>query len=239
MKADQSQFVKVIELKDRSGRVTGTKEVITYQGLLSKAHDEGLKAIRTSLLQIPSEDNSRTAIVKAEVETEKGRFEALGDASPESVTSFLTPHLIRMAETRAKARALRDAVNVGVVSFEELDGEDLPGRDPSDLGSGAVQPNGRASRSTRSAPQSKAVTSRNGEETGDGAFVSMTENQRKYIFRLLSTEGFQGEAAEEKLKDLLLVGSLTEISKTEAGALIDRLVASPRGAPLGGPQLLR
>src|ERR1051325_8426271 len=86
-----------------------------------------LKAIRTSLLQVPSEDNSRTAIAKAEVETEKGRFEAIGDASPESVTSFLTPHLIRMAETRAKARALRDAVNVGVVSFEELDGEDLPG----------------------------------------------------------------------------------------------------------------
>ena len=83
MKPDQSQFVKTIELKDRSGRVIGTKEVVTYQGLLSKAHDEGLKAVRTSLLQVPSDENSRTAIAKAEVETEKGRFEAIGDASPE------------------------------------------------------------------------------------------------------------------------------------------------------------
>src|SRR5688572_27374833 len=32
MKADQSQFVRTIEIKDRSGRVVGTKEVVTYQG---------------------------------------------------------------------------------------------------------------------------------------------------------------------------------------------------------------
>src|SRR5438876_10230101 len=112
MKADNTQVTRTIENNDRSGRVVGTKEVVLYQALLSKAHDEGLKAIRTSLVQIPTEDNARMAIAKAIVETEKGCFEAIGDASPENVTSFLTPHLIRMAETRAKARALRDAVNV-------------------------------------------------------------------------------------------------------------------------------
>ena len=69
---NNTQFVRTIELKDRSGRVIGTKEVVTYQGLLSKAHDEGLKAIRTTLVQIPSDENSRTAIAKAEVETERG-----------------------------------------------------------------------------------------------------------------------------------------------------------------------
>lgn len=32
VKADQSQFVRTIELKHRSGPVIGTKEVVTYQG---------------------------------------------------------------------------------------------------------------------------------------------------------------------------------------------------------------
>jgi translation initiation factor 6 (eIF-6) len=121
MPADQ--FIRTIEIKDKTGRVVGTKEVVTYQGLLSKAHDEGLKRVTTSLLQIPAPDNAETAIAKAVVETEKGIFEGIGDANAGNVNSFIVPHLIRMAETRAKARALRDAVNVGVVSFEELVGE--------------------------------------------------------------------------------------------------------------------
>jgi hypothetical protein len=56
----------------------------------------------------------------AEVETSKGTFTGIGDASPSNVTRMIAPHLIRMAETRSKARALRDAVNVGVTALEEL-----------------------------------------------------------------------------------------------------------------------
>jgi hypothetical protein len=220
MKADPSQFVRTIELKDRSGRVIGTKEVVTYQGLLSKAHDEGLKAIRTSLLQIPSEENTRTAIAKAVVETGKGSFEGLGDASPENVTAFLTPHLIRMAETRAKARALRDAVNVGVISFEELDGEDLSGKDPSDLGSGAEAPvaNGTPRRRGREAaapPQPK--------------FSAMTESQRRFLFRLLAPQGFVQEDAHQHLLQQFGVESLADVSKEQASGLIDDLQSRPRG----------
>src|SRR5688572_26131870 len=136
MKAD-SPLIRTIELKDRNGRVVGSKEVVTFQGLLSKAHEEGLKYIKTSLVQIPTDDNGGVAIARAEVETSRGMFQGYGDASPGNVNPFIVPHLIRMAETRAKARALRDAVNVGVVSFEELDGDGFtPG--VSDLGSGVA-----------------------------------------------------------------------------------------------------
>jgi hypothetical protein len=239
MKADNTQFIRTIELKDRSGRVIGTKEVVTYQGLLSKAHDEGLKRVSTTLLQIPVDDNGRTAIAKAEVETEKGSFEALGDASPESVTSFLTPHLIRMAETRAKARALRDAVNVGVVSFEELDGEDLPGEGHSDLGPGASQPDGHA----RGQNGSDTTPSRSPMRRGRGlaapasqqGFQPMTESQRRFLFRILSGQGLKGDAAEERVHELLGVASLSDVSKEMASSLIDELQTRPRGNGLNVP----
>jgi hypothetical protein len=96
------------------------KQLVLYSGLLDLAHRQGLKVIRTRLVQVPSEDNAQTAIVSAEVETDRGTFSGIGDASPANVSRALLTATIRLAETRAKARALRDATNVGVVALEEL-----------------------------------------------------------------------------------------------------------------------
>jgi hypothetical protein len=96
------------------------KTFVLYAGLLDLAHERGLKAITTTLVQIPNEINGNVAICHATVETDQGTFTGLGDASPGNVNRMMSPHLIRMAETRAKARALRDAVNVGVTALEEL-----------------------------------------------------------------------------------------------------------------------
>ncbi|MDA8219199.1 MAG: hypothetical protein M0Z94_16465 [Dehalococcoidales bacterium] len=104
---------------ERSG-----KSFVLYAGLLDEAHNQGLKSLVTNLLQIPNDENGNVAICQATVETEKGTFTGLGDASPTNVARPMVCCLIRMAETRAKARALRDAVNVGVVALEELGGED-------------------------------------------------------------------------------------------------------------------
>src|ERR1044072_2900932 len=106
----------------RNGEPFAQKETVAYAELLKLAHEEGLKSITTELLLQPSEENGRHRIVKANGDTERGSSEGLGDADPANVESFLLPHLIRVAETRAQARALRDAVNVGVVSLEELEG---------------------------------------------------------------------------------------------------------------------
>lgn len=96
------------------------KDFVLYEGLLDEAHQQGLKRISTTLIQIPHQDNGHMAVVQAEVETERGHFSGIGDASPGNVNRMIVPHLLRMAETRAKARALRDAVNVGVTALEEL-----------------------------------------------------------------------------------------------------------------------
>jgi hypothetical protein len=106
------------------------KEFVLYAGLLDQAHREGLKRITTSLVQAPNDGNGQLAICSAEVETEKGVFTGIGDASPENVGRMIALHTVRMAETRAKARALRDAINVGVTALEELGDldEDTNGR---------------------------------------------------------------------------------------------------------------
>lgn len=96
------------------------RDYVLFEGLLDLAHREGLKKVETTLLQLPAADNGMTAIVRANVEIEKGVFTGIGDASPDSVNRNMQPHIIRLAETRALARALRFAVNIGMTTLEEL-----------------------------------------------------------------------------------------------------------------------
>jgi hypothetical protein len=116
------------------------KDYVLYAGLLDQAHQQGLKEIKTQLLQAPSSENGQIAICLAEVTTERGTFTGIGDADPGNVSRMMVTALIRMAETRAKARALRDAVNVGMVALEELaetGGDGTPSGMPTGMPSGA------------------------------------------------------------------------------------------------------
>lgn len=102
------------------------KDFVLYEGLLDLAHQKGLISIDVELLQIPNESNGNTAIVEAIAKTEKATFSDIGDASPLSVNSMIKPHIIRMASTRAKARALRDLTNIGMTALEEIMEDDIP-----------------------------------------------------------------------------------------------------------------
>ena len=232
MKADQAN-IRTVDIHDRAGNVVGSKDVVLYAGLLSQAHEEGLARLKTSILQIPTEENGRLAIVKAEVETSKGLFEAIGDACPENVDPFLAPHLIRVAETRAKARALRDAVNVGVVSFEELDGVSLsPGTPNPGPGANPAAPRATPARTGNgAAPRSTAprVASRTADPNGP-----MSEAQRRYLFRILAGQGYQREAAEDRIKELFEVSALSEITKVAATKMIDELLQTSAPQKQGG-----
>lgn len=108
------------------------KSFALYAGLLDMAHQSGLKSIRTEILQLPTTDTDNVAICMATVVLEKdGReqtFTGIADASPRNVAQAMQTCLLKMSETRAKARALRDAVNVGMACAEELseDASDAP-----------------------------------------------------------------------------------------------------------------
>ena len=216
------------------------KQYVLFAGLLDEAHNRGLKGIDTELIQVPTEENGRVAVVKARVEMEDGStFSGIGDASPENVGRNIVPHIIRMAETRAKARALRDAVNVGAVALEELsDTDDAPPVDyppPRALRDASQRPsaddrtttppsadstsNGRAGTDSPEAAQ-EGDSQRTNRRGGRGS----SQKARKSQVDLLKTlaEELRGENGVARLESR--IGKpLSELSRTEADEWIDRL----------------
>lgn len=218
------------------------KQYVLFAGLLDEAHTRGLKVIDTELVQVPTEENGRVAVVKARVEMEDGRtFSGIGDASPENVGRNIVPHIIRMAETRAKARALRDAVNVGATALEELsDGDDalpvnyppprdlqeVPQRAPVDERAPSATPNnGRAGTGSSEAVQgnSQGASRRGSQRGGRGS------KARKSQIDLLRTlaEELRGENGVPRL-EARIGKPLGELSRAEADEWIDRLTPEGR-----------
>ena len=115
------------------------KDFVLMSGLVDMLHQvsEGFFDVQTTLVQVPAAENDQTAIVTARVlvferdalDVVKRCANGIGDASPANVTRMMAPHLIRMAETRAVARALRLLTNVGMAALEEL-GPDEPAPAP-------------------------------------------------------------------------------------------------------------
>ena len=97
--------------------IKGKKHVL-FAGLLAMAHEKGLRTLAADFVSVTSE----LALARATATFQDGRtFSEAADATPANVGPQVKPHFARMALTRAKARVLRDALNIGAVSAEELE----------------------------------------------------------------------------------------------------------------------
>jgi hypothetical protein len=97
------------------------QDFVKFAGLLNLSHQKKLTNLEVEILQYPNKENEKTAICKAHAKTAFGEsFIDVGDANPMNCNSKVSKHLIRMASTRAKARALRDLTDIGLTCLEEL-----------------------------------------------------------------------------------------------------------------------
>ncbi len=97
------------------------RDFVLFEGLLDEAHKQGLTGI-DSLMVSGTEEATVIfqAIVTLKNKDGERKFTAHGDANDTNVSTAVKAHKIRMAETRAIARALRFATNIGMCSVEEL-----------------------------------------------------------------------------------------------------------------------
>jgi len=98
-----------------------------YRGVLRLAGESGLKKLAVRLIQAPSAENGGSAICEAVAifrspDGQEREFVEIGDCDGSNCGKMIAPHRVRMAATRAKGRALRDALGIGEALIEELGG---------------------------------------------------------------------------------------------------------------------
>ena len=112
----------VIDKLQKAGHICNLKgkQYILFSGLLQLAHENGLDSIDTEVVTVDHLEQS--AVIVARVKGERGSYTGHGDASPMNVSKMMAPSFLRMAETRAVARARRVYLGVGRTAREELPG---------------------------------------------------------------------------------------------------------------------
>ncbi len=111
------------------------QNTIKADGLIVLAHYMGMWKMDTEIIQYPSQENNNTCIAKCTVggydwdpsenKIIRVEYTDFADASPTNCAGPVAKSFIRMASTRAQARALRRYTNIDMVCAEELTDDDM------------------------------------------------------------------------------------------------------------------
>jgi hypothetical protein len=223
-----SQFIVHINTREEDGS-SRVREFITYAGLLAVAHDIGLEEMNTTVVQMPTDGNGQTAVIRAIAKGKPGLFTGLGDANPQNVNRKVAKHLLRVAETRAKARALRDFCNINVVALEELGDEDLEFVSP---------PRQQQQQSVPTLQHQQQPAQQQSPERGvtridDRRDGTISDAQKRALWRKALTLGYEGPRAHAFLLERLGVEP-SRATRMQASRLLDVLSEEERRASQAG-----
>jgi hypothetical protein len=212
------------------------KDFVLYSGLLDLGHQIGIQSIHVKAIQYPTKDNGNEGICKAIITSVDGRiFTEVGDANPKNVNAQVSAHVLRMAATRAKARALRDMTNIGMTCIEELgDIETVIGtEDPKVI---PMKPKNQRSsndspkpeNSTAKAPgnhpkKTQGTTEANPATEASDAKISTA--QRNAILSISKRKGYTEESIINQIKEIFGT-EIINLSATQASSFIKNLQAA-------------
>jgi len=190
-------------LKDGFLKNIKGKDFVLYAGVLDLATQKGLLKLEVELLQYPTKENGNEAICHAVAEGKNGEvFSDVGDANPGNCTEMIAKHLIRMASTRAKGRALRDMCNIGIACLEELsDLDDV-------VGSGTPQKNSRKTPAPKAKPAAAAI-----KETEEKKPAATTQKASEPVEKVNSKEKDSKETQTKDSKTEQKEPSMSEAQK--------------------------
>ena len=138
----ENGFPKNFTLKEKAKEgSSGVDDMTTFEDLLTIAHEKFGEVFSIKFEFAKDGNNNpildmekKYAVIKAIFEiVEDGNvrvFEAHGDATQENCGDMVKKHFIRMAETRAFARALRWATNNAKAAAEETEDASMPEQEP-------------------------------------------------------------------------------------------------------------
>jgi hypothetical protein len=192
------------------------KDFVLYAGVLDLATQKGLMKLEVELLQFPNKENKNEAICRAVAISNTGEvFSDIGDANPTNCHSMIAKHLIRMASTRAKGRALRDMGNIGIACLEELaDFDDVITNGSDKPASKKTSPRKPRTRSNDTTKETKApgkekqtpaketpdtsekASGNSGNSDTKKAQPGMSEAQKRAIYNLSRRRGISVEELE-------------------------------------------
>jgi hypothetical protein len=217
------------------------QDFVKFQGLLDLGHQKGISQIEVEPIQLPTSDNGHFAVCKATIIGKAGEtFTDIGDSSPQNTNSRVSKHLLRMASTRAIARALRAYTNVGLTALEELaDLDDAVGsgkkkppvkpqkKAPAKPKAPAASKKGKGKSDNSDNSQPKAAKSPdptkepNRDRSGDTQ-PKMSEAQKRAIYNLSRRRGISVEELEQRAMDTFGV-ELENLSSKDASYFIRNL----------------